>query len=279
MLESEKNEIILVADEAVIYRQEQGMFPNSEEWNHSIKLLEKTQIENMMSDGYLFPAKYDNGELLIRNPYKKEQYVSITDEDTALLDKLSTIKHIFNLLGAEKFYFEIDKSVTEESDRSLRSDIKVKGWKAGISKKDIASAEFKQKFFDADENNKQSDEQRLRGYEDAKKLIQDTPLKDDVDICNILKERQPGSAVNKISRTYVCELSKEWNQKLDIAASLKYFDPEIFSLDTKIQQEINTKNIISFRYVSIWDWDSAEDVVKDAWKKKYEEKMLGKHYF
>ena len=148
-------------------------------------------------------------------------------------------------MGAEKFYFEIDKSVTEESERSLRSDIKVKGWKAGISKKDIASAEFKQKFFDADENNKQSDEQRIRGYEEAKKLIQDTPLKDDVDICNILKERQLGSAVNKISRTYVCELSKEWNQKLDIAASLKYFDPEIFSLDTKIQQEINYRN----RYV------------------------------
>lgn len=269
----ETEQVLLITSEDNI--SEFPLLENSVEKNPKLQLVTERQIEVLEKDGFHFPKNIKKGDVLLQNPFAINNYVNVEDDFRILTSKMELLSEIMGYLGAQQIAFQLYQKGVKIEKRQISVKGEAKGWNYGISAK-YKNDEMLEKscLYYADGGAYSLDERKTL-YERAKKLASEYPVfKNDAEVQKLFRQRNPDFPDKMGGEFYFFDVDSEINGSLDIAASLQSFDPNMFSIGIKAQQEISTKAIFSLRCAVIWNIEIAGTPVKEVCidiAKKYKE--------
>ena len=243
------------------------LLENSHLKDPKLELITKQQIELYEKEGFVIPSNASEGTILLLNPFEPKRYVNVEDNFEIIKSKRELINEITSYLGIRKVAYEISLNEFKNEKRELKAKAKIKGWNMDLKIKNIKDEKISKDLISCEVYGAYSIDERKKLYSRAKELVQQYPtLQADEEIQRLLRQRDPEIPLKAGGKSYYFVMTSEVNEALDIAASIRYFDPKIFSIGINAQKEINTKTFFSFQYVCIWDEENADAILQ----KQYE---------
>ena len=233
-------EIIIICNEERLTNYK--WFDNAQEilCNPSVQLLTKDTLQAQLN--ITFPRIIHENDMLMLNPFKQNDYIKIEDILDVGKAKFFAYTSVFQQLGA--CYYRIRKG--EEYTKERGTNVKAKGRiklvniRFGFNRKD----KFRTKYgFDLEGNLDGVRTISDMSYKEAKRIVHERCLDDDIIINDLIEKRNPQYENHKNREVVKLSLYEEVDKRLDMAA--KVSSTGIFTINAKVRDTIKeTRNIV-----------------------------------
>lgn len=211
--------------------------PKSEKVSKRIQWLSIDDVPNIRKESeWQLPSRIYEGDVLIRHPYDADRYIQAEKASYEIRrSKYLKITEIAQKLGATGCVIKEALENIEERKFSVEGDVTYE-IKSGLnithdkSLKETMGIKFENKF-DGIERISQ------RSYEDAITLAEKYNLWEDEEIRSLINMRNPNQENLLRNRTLTFDMTREANERLDIAFSLTAL-PGVFSIDAPLKRTL-----------------------------------------
>lgn len=228
---------ISTEERAVNYRWEK----DADKLDKNISIVCMDDIQNLVNDGWTFKTKMPirEGMTLALHPFISKCYIDINiAEDELFKDKFNCLGRVVKLLGAKSF--EAKAAFLEAKTRIIDAtgNINYKLIKADASYKKSEEEKYAKTY-----SRKEifSGEFTRQGYENAKQLIKQYKLEEDLNY--IVEQRNPDDGNTFSEQNIAVDLSEELNSLTECAFSLNVLKG-VFTLNANVKQTISTQKKI-----------------------------------
>lgn len=228
---------ISTEERAVNYRWEK----DADKLDKNISIVCMDDIQNLVNDGWTFKTKMPirEGMTLALHPFISKCYIDINiAEDELFKDKFNCLGRVVKLLGAKSF--EAKAAFLEARTRIIDAtgNINYKLIKADASYKKSEEEKYAKTY-----SRKEifSGEFTRQGYENAKQLIKQYKLEEDLNY--IVEQRNPDDDNTFSEQNITVDLSEELNSLTECAFSLNVLKG-VFTLNANVKQTISTQKKI-----------------------------------
>lgn len=162
-------------------------------------------------------SNFSIGLILAKHPFFKNSYITIDSlENEILHHKLICLSSIAQFLGAKSIKGHAVISDQQIRQKSASESIKYKGVKLGVQAKNEIAKKYESKYYIEDNfGGEFSENSYQHAVDEAKAFGWDQ----DIEISNLLDQRNPKHSMHIVSRKLTIELSQELNKILDSAFS------------------------------------------------------------
>ena len=217
---------------------------DSYEETEGLRILSLDLIPALKEEGYIFKCRIASGTVLMRNPFRKKEFIDIANPDCEELiinSKMGAIDKIAQELGAKHIsgnaVFLEETKLTRETD----GNIKTTKVSADLAYKKEQEEQYAKKY---KLNRNYLGVFSEKSYRVAKKLLKEYNLESDYEISDLVEMRNPNK-INTLCRQQVhMEVYQEINSCKDIAFSLSAMNIVDMGLQTKAS--IETRKRIVF---------------------------------
>lgn len=162
-------------------------------------------------------SNFSIGLILAKHPFFKNTYITIDSlENEILHHKLICLSSIAQFLGAKSIKGHAVISDQQIRQKSISGNIKYKGIKLGVQAKNEIAKKYESKYYIEDNFGGEFSENSYQHAIDEAKVF---GLDQDIEISNLLDQRNPRHSMHIVSRKLTIELSQELNKIFDTAFS------------------------------------------------------------
>lgn len=240
------NDAVLIAtdEKADSYK----FYDNSDKLDERLKVIAMSDLSDYGDVNFISNQTLAPGMMFGRHPYLPNTYVDLnTFEDDIFKYTQLKMREIAFLLGAKKISFAVKVLETKKSEKNLHVEGNVKGVNANleIAKEEEAKLNrvHKKSFVFTGLTDKDS-------YQKAQKLAEESGLISIEDIEEMLMYHNPDSLSKELSREVNIVISKEFNSRLDIAATVDYL--KIFNVKADYEGKFKIYN--EYVYEAKFEW-------------------------
>ena len=156
--------------------------------------------------------------ILAKHPFFKNTYVNIDSLETEILHhKVVCLSSIAQFLGAKSISGHAIIAEEQKRCRSMTGNLTYKVINGNVQGKIEENKKYESKYSLDDTF---SGEFSQESYEHAKEEAAKFGLNDDIEILNLIDQRNPEHTTSIVSRKLTIELSREYNKSIDTAFSL-----------------------------------------------------------
>lgn len=163
-------------------------------------------------------SNFSSGMILVKHPFLKNIYVTIDLLETEILHhKLLCLSTIAQYLGAKSISGHAVITEEQKRCRSISGDLTYEVVNANVRGKTENYHKYESEYSLDDAF---TGEFTAESYEHAKNKAVDFGLDKDIEIKNLIDQRNPEHSISIASRKLTIELSREYNKVIDTAFSL-----------------------------------------------------------
>lgn len=163
-------------------------------------------------------SNFSIGMILAKHPFLKNTYVNIDSLETEILHhKLVCLSSIAQFLGAKSISGHAIIAEEQKRCRSITGNLTYKVINGNVQGKTEEHQKYESKYSLDDTF---TGEFSQESYEHAKEEAEKFGLNDDIEIQNLIDQRNPEHSTSIVSRKLTIELSREYNKAIDTAFSL-----------------------------------------------------------
>lgn len=243
---------LLTSDAVLIAADEKAdsykFYDDSDKLDERLKVIAMSDLSdygevNFVSDQTLAP-----GMMFGKHPYLPNTYVDLTSfEDNIFKYTQLKTREIAVSLGAKRISFTVKVLETKKSEKNLHIEGNAKGAKANLDLRKEEETKLKSKYTKTFTFTGQTD---ADSYLRAKKLAKESGIESVEDIEELLMYHNPELANKELSREVNIEISKEFNSRLDIAATVDYL--KVFSVKADYEEKFKIYN--EYIYEAKFEW-------------------------
>ena len=175
-------------------------------------------MDNKFDGNHFIGRKLNCDQVFLKSPFESDKYIEINQAEAYFYKiKIKFYKRIAFLLGAKKFSAQAE--FVEETRYTLDADgnvsCKYVDIDADYKKKIVTSIKSSYELETGFEPDTSFD--RRKGYEDAKKLIQEHNLDNEIDLTSLVENNNPDYQNKETSQIMRFQLTNELNSLIEMS--------------------------------------------------------------
>jgi len=243
---------LLTSDAVLIAADEKAdsykFYDNSDKLDERLKVIAMSDLSDYGDVNFISNQTLAPGMMFGRHPYLPNTYVDLnTFEDDIFKYTQLKMREIAFLLGATNISFTVKVLEAKKSEKNLHVEGNAKGAEVNIDAQKEEETKLKNKYSKSFEFTGQTDKDT---YEKAKKFAEESGLMSVEDIEEMLMYHDPDLPSKELSREVTLEISKEFNSRLDIAATVDYL--KIFNVKADYEEKFKIYN--EYVYEAKFKW-------------------------
>lgn len=241
-----KNDAVLIATDEKAYSYK--FYDNSDKLDEHLKVIAMSDLSDYGDVNFISNQTLAPGMMFGRHPYLPNTYVDLnTFEDDIFKYTQLKMREIAFLLGAKNISFTVKVLEAKKSEKNLHVEGNAKGAEVNIDAQKEEETKLKNKYSKSFKFTGQTDKD---SYEKAKKFAEESGLMSVEDIEEMLMYHDPDLPGKELSREVTLEISKEFNSRLDIAATVDYL--KIFNVKAGYEEKFKIYN--EYVYEAKFEW-------------------------
>ena len=238
--------VLIAADEkADSYK----FYDNSEKLDQRLKVLAFSDVQAYPNVQFIANQNLVPGMLFGKHPYLANTYIDLNIyEDTIFNYTQLKMRQISFLLGVKKVDFSVKVLQSKKSEKNLHIEGNSKEVDADLKIAKIEEQKLTNLYSKSFEFEGEADKNT---YDKAKQLAEESGLLNKIDdIDELIMYHDPSLPVSEKKRTIKIQIAKEYNSRLDIAATVDYL--KIFSIKTDYESKFHLYNEYVYEVTLEW---------------------------
>jgi hypothetical protein len=182
---------------------------------------EERDLVNLQKDITLIGAKIGKEQVFVKDPFYPNTYVEISQAENRIFKcKIKFYKQIALLLGAKSFTANAEIIEQNKFTMGVNGEVSYQLVKVDAAVSEEQNSNFNSKYDLNSDITPIDNFDRQRGFEDAKNLVKQHNLENEIDIVGLIENNDPSLQSRETRQKVKLELTSELNDLLEMSFNI-----------------------------------------------------------